>query len=103
LKQLVSTIQKKTGDAAENIERYCEQLFADSDTAFNQVGASVRAGFRQAGDSLQDASRSAMNTARHTYGDVESVVQHNPGRSVAIGVATGILTGIVLSLLLRRR
>lgn len=103
MQELVSTIQKKTGEASETIEKYFKQLLADGDTAFNQMGASIRAGAEYAGDSIQDASKSAMNTMRHTYSDVESAVKHNPGRSVAIGVATGILTGIALALLLRRR
>jgi ElaB/YqjD/DUF883 family membrane-anchored ribosome-binding protein len=103
IKELVSTIQRKTGEASETIEKYFKQLVADGDIAFHQIGASVRADAQCAGESIQDASKSAMNAMRHTYSDVESAVKHNPGRSVAIGVATGILTGVALSLLLRRR
>lgn len=103
MQQLVSTIQKKTGEASESIEHFFKQLMDDSDTVYHQVGASVRAGAQYAGDSIQDASKSARDTMRHTYSDVESAVKHNPGRSVAIGVATGLITGVVLFLLLRRR
>lgn len=103
MQQLVSTIQKKTGEASDSIERFCKQLMEDSDTVYHQMGASIRAGAQCAGDSIQDASKSAMDSMRHTYSDVESAVKHNPGRSVAIGVATGLITGVALFLLLRRR
>jgi uncharacterized protein YjbJ (UPF0337 family) len=73
--QLVGAIQRKTGDARENIEQFVEQL--DS----NGAVASVREG----------------------YAEVEAKVRQKPAKTVAVCFGAGVVTGVVATLVIRRR
>lgn len=89
---LVDTIQRKTGEASENVENFFGQILSSGNTAFYQVGESIRGGAKDANASI-----------RRTYAEMESAVRHRPASSIAIGLAVGVLTGLTLSMLLRRK
>lgn len=92
LRQLVGTIQRKTGEASDSVEKFCGQMLSSGNTAFHQAGESIRSGAREADASI-----------RRTYAEMESAVRHRPASSIAIGLAVGVLTGLTLSMLLRRK
>jgi ElaB/YqjD/DUF883 family membrane-anchored ribosome-binding protein len=89
---LVDTIQRKTGEASENVENFFGQILSSGNSAFYQVGESIREGAKNANASI-----------RRTYDEMESAVRHRPASSIAIGLAVGVLTGLTLSMLLRRK
>jgi ElaB/YqjD/DUF883 family membrane-anchored ribosome-binding protein len=92
LQNLVDVIQRKTGEASENVEKFVGQILSNGNSAFNQ-----------ASDSVRDGAQRASASVRQSYAEVESVVRHRPAASVAIGLAVGVLAGITLSLLVRRQ
>lgn len=72
--QLVGAIQRKTGEARENIEQFVEQL--------NSNGAA---------------------SLREGYAEIEAKVRQQPAKSVAVCFGAGVITGVVVALFLRRR
>ena len=62
--QLVGMIQQKTGEAREGIEQFFEQLSADSASAINRTGETVRAYAQQAVETFQETSKHAADSVR---------------------------------------
>lgn len=90
--QLVATIQRKTGDATESVEKF-----------FGQILSSGNAAFHRGGESIQDGAQNANTSIRKTYAGLEDAIRHRPASSVAIGLAVGLLAGLTLSFLIPRK
>ena len=101
--QLIGTIQKKTGEARENVEQFFQQFDSKATAAFNHVSESVRATANQAANRAKQASQQAAATMREGYAEVEGVVRRHPTESLVVCFGSGLIAGVVLSLLLRWR
>jgi uncharacterized protein YjbJ (UPF0337 family) len=103
VQQLVGTIQKKTGEARENIEQFFDQLGDEGRSAFSQAGQAARAGVQQVADTFQETTHRVADSAKKGYADVESAVRRSPAESLAICFGAGIVTGVLVTLLMRKR
>ena len=92
VEQLMGTIQRKTGEARECVEKFFEQFNSNGAAAMNQAGETVRAGAQQAAASV-----------RGGYAELEEIVRQRPAESLAVCFGAGVITGVVVSLLLRWR
>jgi len=101
--QLLGTIQRKTGEARENIEQFFEQFSADSASAINRAGETVRAYAQQAAETAQQTTKQAAESVRKGYAEVENMVRQRPAESLAVCFGVGVVTGVVVGLLLRWR
>lgn len=101
--QLIGTIQKKTGEARESIEKFFDTLSTDGASALGRASEAVRTYAQQAAESVQQTSKHASETVREGYQEVEEMVRQRPAESLAVCFGVGVITGVVISLLFRGR
>jgi len=108
--ELIGTIQRKTGEARDSIEKFLNQLTAEGGSAVSQAAESVRTYAGQAadmaghaGEAVQEASRQAAEKFRDGYADAEEFVRQRPAESLAVCFGAGLVAGLVVGLLLRSR
>ena len=101
--QLMGTIQRKTGEARESIEKFFEQFRSNGASAISRAGESVRAYAQQAAETVQETSKQAAESVRDGYAEVEAMVRQRPAESLAVCFGVGVITGVVVSLFLRSR
>lgn len=99
--QLIGTIQRKTGEARENIEEFFDQLESSASSAVGSATETVRRYALDASESVQEGTRQAAEKIRESYADAETLVRERPAESVAVCFGAGLITGVVVGLLLR--
>ena len=103
VEQLVGTIQRKTGEARESVEKFFEQVSSTGAAAINRAGETVRASAHKATDTVQEATQAAAAAVRDGYAEVEDMVRQRPVESLAVCFGAGMITGVIVTLLLRGR
>jgi uncharacterized protein YjbJ (UPF0337 family) len=101
--QLVGTIQRKTGEARESIEKFLDSLSEDGASAISRASESVRSYAQQAAETVQQTSKQAADSVMGGYHEVEDMVRQRPAESLAVCFGVGVITGVVISLLFRGR
>jgi uncharacterized protein YjbJ (UPF0337 family) len=101
--QLVGTIQQKTGETRETIERYLTDLTSRGSSAVAQATEAVSTYAQQAGDRLRDRYGDISDQARDHYDTAQDMVRQNPGQSVATAFGVGLVAGLIFGLALRSR
>lgn len=101
--QLVGTIQRKTGEARESIEKFFDTLSSDGASVISRASETVRAYAHQAAETIQETSKQATESVREGYADVEDMVRQRPAESLMVCFGVGVITGVVMSLLMRSR
>lgn len=101
--QLLGTIQRKTGEARENVEQFFEQFSSNGAAAIGRAGNAVREYAQQAAETAQASPQHAAASMRAGYAEVEDRVRRRPAESLAACFGIGVVTGVVVSLLMRRR
>ena len=101
--RLMGLIQRKTGEGRDTIERFLNDVTANSSSAMNQAAEAVRDYAQQAGDRIQEGAQQAAEAARQTYEDAQDLVRRRPSESAAICFGAGVLTGLVVALLIHRK
>jgi len=101
--QLIGTIQRKTGEARESIEKFFDTLSTDGASAISRASESVRTYAHQAAETVQETSKQAAESVREGYHEVEDMVRDRPAESLAVCFGVGVITGVVISLLFRGR
>ncbi len=100
---LVGTIQRKTGEGREAIEKYLHELTGSAGSTLGQAAESVRQYTQRASEGVQNTARQAADQVRAGYGEAERFVQDRPGESLAICFGAGLVTGFVLGILMSSR
>ncbi len=103
VEQLVGTIQRKTGEARESVERFLNDLTSNSAATFTNVMESAKEYTQQVAEKVQHASKQAADTVRQGYDEAEKMVRQRPVESVVVVFGTGMLVGALLGLVLRNR
>jgi uncharacterized protein YjbJ (UPF0337 family) len=101
--QLVGLIQRKTGEARHNVERYLEELTSQGASTFAHASEAAREYTQQAATAVQETSRRAAESVRRGYEETEEMIRRRPGESVAVCFGVGMIVGFVLGLALRGR
>jgi len=101
--QLVGRIQQRTGETRDAIEKFLTGLTSQGGSAVAQVTEAVSNYAQQAGDRLRDRYGDVAGQARDQFDNVQDVVRHNPGQSVAAAFGIGLVAGLVVGLALRSR
>jgi len=97
--ELVGRIQFKTGESRDAIERFLNDVTAESGKAF----AGVRRKVQETASHVADGARHAGEQVRHGYEEAERVVHDRPGQSMLLCFGLGMLSGLGMALLLRGR
>jgi uncharacterized protein YjbJ (UPF0337 family) len=96
--QLIGTIQRKTGEGRDAIERYIDDLAASPNV--NQAAEAVQNTVKQATENVQRTIKQAGEQVQARYGEVEDFVRQRPGESLAVCFGAGVVTGVLLGLIL---
>jgi uncharacterized protein YjbJ (UPF0337 family) len=98
--QLVGLIQRKTGEARAEVEKFLETVVPSS---YQRVAEQVREYASTAYDSARGGVDKVASYAKDGYGEAERMVKSRPGTSVATAFGAGIVAGVVVALMLRSR
>ncbi len=69
--QLVGTIQRKTGEKREAIEKYLNELSSSAGSNLGQAADAARTYVRQASEGVQDVAKQAADQVRAGYVEAE--------------------------------
>ena len=98
--KLVGTIQRKTGEGRDAIERYLNDLSGSAASTFGQAAESVRQYSSRAAETLQDPAKQAAEHLRAGYAETERFLRDRPGESLAICFGVGLVAGVLITMML---
>lgn len=103
VEQLVGTIQRQTGLARTEIEKYLDDVAGEGSSRVERARQAGQAYAQQAAGQIQHASHQAGDAARRGYSQAQHVVQDHPMQSLATCFGIGVVTGVVVGLLIRSK
>jgi uncharacterized protein YjbJ (UPF0337 family) len=98
--KLIGTIQRKTGEGREAIEKYINEVSGSAASMFGQTAEQVRRFSNQAADNLQHSAQQAAAQFRTGMDEADRFVRERPRESLAICFGVGVVTGVLVSMLL---
>lgn len=98
--QLVGLIQRKTGEARGEVEKFLESVVPSS---FQRVADQVREYAGTAYDSAKEGMDRMAGYAKDGFGQAEQMVKSRPGTSVATAFGAGIVAGVIVAMMMRSR
>jgi len=101
--QLVGLIQRKTGEAREQVEEFLNELTEDGSGAVSRAAETVRNYASQAVGSMEDVGGRAGDFVKGGYQQTERMIQQRPMESLAVGFGAGLIAGVVIGLVIRPR
>jgi uncharacterized protein YjbJ (UPF0337 family) len=101
--QLIGTIQQRTGEGREAVEKFLNELTSKGSSAIAQAAGAVGNFAHQAGDRFRDQYGNLTEQARERFEYGQDVVRHNPTQSVAVAFGVGVVAGLIVGLALRSR
>jgi uncharacterized protein YjbJ (UPF0337 family) len=100
--QLIGVIQKKTGEARGQVERFLDQLSDDAGGMVSQVTEKARDYMNQGAEAMRGATDQVREQAREGMESAQALVRQHPAEAVAVAFGTGLIVGIVCGLACRR-
>ncbi|MBW3541177.1 MAG: general stress protein CsbD, partial [Planctomycetes bacterium] len=100
---LIGLIQRKTGEARENIEDALEDMMAGGSGAVSRATEAARHYAENVAAAARTRYEQAVSGVRGGYQDAEGLVRRHPTESVAAAFGAGLITGVVVGLMLRSR
>ena len=101
--QIIGAIQRKTGEAREEIAHYLQELSGSAASATDTATEAISDQAQHASEAVQQLATQAADQVRSGYHEAERFVRHRPGASLAVCFGAGLITGVVLALSLRSR
>ena len=101
--QIIGAIQRKTGEAREEIAHYLQELSGSAVSAAGTLTETISDQAQHASEAVQQLATQAADQMRAGYHEAERVVRDRPGASLAVCFGAGLITGVVLGLSLRSR
>lgn len=98
--KLVGTIQRKTGEGREAIEKYLNDLSGSTASTFGQAAEGIRQYTNRAAETAQNTARQAADQVRAGYGEAERLIHERPAESLAVCFGAGLVTGVLLGMML---
>jgi uncharacterized protein YjbJ (UPF0337 family) len=101
--QLIGLLQRKTGEARGQIEKYLDQLSDDAGSAVVQATEMAREYMNQGAEAMRGAADQVREQYREGMENAQNLVRRHPAEAVAIAFGTGLIIGIVCGLASRGR
>ncbi len=101
--QLVGLIERKTGSARSQIERYLSGVLDDGSTMVQQMAETAQAYAGQAADAVRSAAHSAADAAWSGVQETNRMVKRHPLESLAVCFSVGLIAGALIGLTIRSR
>lgn len=102
VEQLVGVIQRKTGKAKEEVEKFIDEIVGDSEGMYDRVASTAREYTDQAGQALREGYDRTASQMSEGYRQAEQTIKRNPVESIAVAFGVGIVSGVLVGLMLRR-
>jgi uncharacterized protein YjbJ (UPF0337 family) len=99
--QLVGLIQRKTGEARDQIEDYIDQITSQGSHGLNRTVETASHYVSQAAETARESAEMLADRMREGYESAERTLQERPVQSVALAFGAGIVVGILMSVILR--
>ena len=101
--KLVGTIQRKTGEGRDAIEKYLNELSGSAASTYGQAAENVRQYSNRAAETMQNTAKQAADQVRAGYVEAERFVRDRPRESLAVCFGVGLVTGVLVSMMLSSR
>ena len=101
--QIIGAIQRKTGEAREEIAHYLQELSGRAAAATDTATKTISDQAQHASETVQQLATQAADQVRSGYHKADRFVRDRPGASLAVCFGAGVITGIVLTLSVRSR
>jgi len=101
--QIIGAIQRKTGEAREEIEKYLQEMVGSAASAIGTAAETVSDYAQHASEAAQHTAKQAADHVLAGCNEAERFVRDRPGASLAVCFGVGLITGIVITLALRSR
>lgn len=103
MEKLVGLIQRKTGQAKEDIQKFLDEVTSNPQgDAIRNAAENAREYAMHAAEQVQETAAHAVDSVKQQYHDTEELVRRRPMESVASCFGIGLVTGVVVGLMLRR-
>lgn len=100
IQQLAGLLQRKTGEAREDIESFLRSCTSSASSAVNRVADVASEYAERAGESLKEGYGYVQHASQESYDAAQERVRQRPLESMAIcfgiGVVAGLITGASL-------
>jgi len=96
IQQLAGVIQKKTGNAREEIDDYLRSLSESTATSVGRISEAAIDMASKASDSLKDGYDYAKEASRDGLKVATETVQHRPGESMLLAMGIGVVAGLII-------
>lgn len=94
--ELINTIQKKTGEAREQVEAFVREGVDQAATQLRHLQESASQYSAEAVDAVRDSYDRASAQIKDSYAEAQRYVRRKPTESLAIAFGAGIVTGLTL-------
>ena len=101
VEQLVGLIQRKTGKAREEVQKYLEEVTSETSSAVGKTAQSAQDFASKASETVQESYEQATDRVREGYAEAEKFVRTQPAESVAAAFGAGLVIGLIAGVVLR--
>ncbi|TWU00657.1 hypothetical protein Pla108_16090 [Botrimarina colliarenosi] len=103
LEEFVGMIERKTGEARGEIEKWLQQAQDGAEPLLNRAANFARHYSEDAADAISHSAAAASERFNEGRAEAEQMVKRRPMESVAVAFGVGIVAGAVVGLLARSR
>jgi len=103
VQQLAGVIQRKTGQAREEIDAYLKTISSKTSNAVGSVSTLANEYMDKASEGIREGYDYAIDATQDTYKNAKESVRSRPAEAVAIAFGVGVAMGILGALSMCRR
>jgi uncharacterized protein YjbJ (UPF0337 family) len=97
--KLAGTIERKTGEARDAIEKYLNDLSGLPAPRLGQTAENVLQYAQRTAESVQKNAKQAVDRIRARYIEAERFIHDRPGQALALSFAAGWLAGVLVRMM----
>ncbi|REK18797.1 MAG: DUF883 family protein [Planctomycetota bacterium] len=103
VQELIAMIQRKTGEARDQIEKFVTGLAAEMRDSLNRAGQQAASYSSDARDVARDQYDRTAERVMEGYAQAQETVRRHPAESVAAAFGAGIVAGFLVSAIVSLR
>ena len=103
VQQLAGVIQRKTGQAREEIDAYLKTISSKTSNAVGSVSTLANEYMDKASEVIREGYDYAIDASQDTYENAKESVRSRPAEAVAVAFGVGVALGILGALSMCRR
>lgn len=96
MQQLAGVIQKKTGQAREEIEKFLQSVSGNASTTVERISEVASDMATKASETIREGYDYAREASRDGIKAATETVQHRPGESLLLAMGIGVVAGLII-------